>query len=134
MPDNSSPRIGPQLKRAIRRMVEDCDDFADAARKENFNVAAMRKALTRPHVIAYVRRARRSFRLLLSAGNYHRLAELRDQDENRLAAVQAVRLLEGEGDDDARSAPIERPGLVVVIRTGNLDLPASNAVRPLRAR
>lgn len=75
------PRVHGKLQRAIRRMVEDGDDYATAARKEAFTVAAMRKALNRPHVLAYVKRQRQASRAALCLGNDLRLVQIRPGGE-----------------------------------------------------
>ena len=125
--DVHKPRVHGKLQRAISRMVEDGDDYATAARKEAFTVAAMRKALNRPHVIAYAKQQRRAFRIALSTRNDLRLAEIRDQSQNMIAAVQAVRVLEGLREiDEARPTAEEQPGLVIVVQNYAPDAPATS--------
>lgn len=89
-----------------------------AARAVNFNVAAMRKALERPHVRAYLNAQRTYCRDAIAAKNPRRLAQLRDQDENRGAAVKAIQVMEGFGAEDHGRAPggtLTLPGLTIQI-------------------
>jgi hypothetical protein len=65
------------------------------ARKANLTVRAMRLALKRPHVLKYLRAERGVLLASASGQNLKALATLRDQTENRAAAVQAARTLEG---------------------------------------
>lgn len=95
-PDGTRKTIGRKLKTALDLMVWEGKLFNEAAATAGFNVHAMRKALERPHVRQYLREQKQVFRDSASAKNYHRAVEIRDQDENRTAAVQAIKLLEGE--------------------------------------
>jgi hypothetical protein len=76
-------------------MVEEGLQFDEAAVKQNLTVRAMRLALKRPNVIKYLREARHVFLTHVGAANIRRLRDLRDQDDNRAAAVQAARTIEG---------------------------------------
>jgi hypothetical protein len=76
-------------------MIEQGTPWEDAAVKSNLTVRAMRLALKRPAVIRYLRDARRVWLSSATGENLHALARLRDQDENKAAAVQAARSLEG---------------------------------------
>ena len=112
--------IGLALRAAITHMIESGDNFVDAGAKEGLSARAMRKAFGRGHVLAYVRQRRQEFRASLCAANEHRLAALRDQDENRAAAVQAVRVLERISEtDDVRPVTPSAPGLVIVIQASD---------------
>jgi hypothetical protein len=70
----------------------------------------MRLALKRPNVIRYLREARQVFLTHVGAANIRRLRDLRDQDENRNAAVGAARTIEGLIEDtSANGLGIGRP-------------------------
>jgi hypothetical protein len=88
-------QISPQMKAALDSMVEEGLQFDEAAVKQNLTVRAMRLALKRPNVIKYLRDARQVFLAHVGASNIRRLRDLRDQDENRAAAVAAARTIEG---------------------------------------
>ncbi|MFG1222155.1 hypothetical protein [Xanthobacter wiegelii] len=54
--------------------------------------------------------------------NVHRLAELRDQNEAKGAAVQAIRVLEDLAQQADAAPPSDvRPGIVVIIQRGHLQ-------------
>jgi hypothetical protein len=103
-------QISPQLKAALDSMVEEGLQFDEAAVKQKMTVRAMRLALKRPNVIKYLREARHVFLTHVGAANIRRLRDLRDQDENRAAAVQAARTIEGLIEDtSAGGLGIGRP-------------------------
>jgi hypothetical protein len=76
-------------------------DYDEAARNVNLTVRAMRKALEKPHVRAYLRTQRDVFRASISARVIFRLDELARQNENRAAAVSPFRTILQLDDDDA---------------------------------
>lgn len=106
-----------KTKRFLDRMVWEGLYWDDAARAEGMNVASARKALARPHVQRYVREQRQVFRASVSAQNISRAVEIRDQDENRTAAIQAIKYLDGLDDRDSTNAAGKSvtPGVVVQI-------------------
>lgn len=112
-------QVRGKLVKAIRYMIEGGGhDFAEAARVADMHAASIRNAFQKPHVIAYVRQQTQVFRTAVCTKNVSRLAELRDQDDNRSAAVQAVRALERLSEvDEARPSSHEAPGLVIVVQT-----------------
>ena len=86
--------VGGRLKAALDDMIWHGTDWDAAAVKANLTVRAMRLALKRPQVLAYVRRERGVLLASMSPKNLQRLGALRDQDDNKAAAVQAARVLE----------------------------------------
>ena len=98
--DRSMPkRVTGKLRIAIERLVWFGDRRADAATAAGLTDHGLRSALRKPHVLGYLR----SELALLWEGerprNVHRLAALRDQDDNRNAAVAAIKVLEQLTDD-----------------------------------
>lgn len=87
--------VSGRLKTALDDMIWAATPWDEAARKANLTVRAMRLAMERPHVLAYLRSGRRVRLATMSPQNIQRLGELRDQDDNSTAAVQAARALEG---------------------------------------
>ena len=87
--------VSGRLKAALDDMIEQGTPWEQAAVKSNLTVRAMRLALKRPAVIGYLREARRVWLSSATGQNLHALARVRDQDENKAAAVQAARSLEG---------------------------------------
>jgi hypothetical protein len=87
--------VSGRLKAALDLMTWEGLAWDEAALKANLTVRAMRLALKRPQVLKYLRAERGVLLASASGQNLHALAKLRDQDENRAAAVQAARTLEG---------------------------------------
>lgn len=119
--------IKGKLKVALDLMVFGGDDrvalpFQEAARNANFSVQAMRKAIEKPHIQRYLREKKQVLLASICGQNPSRLAQLRDQDDNRGAAVRAAMALEQIGTaEQARPAQFTMPGFVVQI----LNVPAS---------
>jgi hypothetical protein len=111
--------IRGKLRHALDAMVWEGLEYNEAARKFNFHVRSMRNALSRPAVQAYLRAERVVLRESMSPRNIHRLREIRDAADN-MPAVQAIRTLEGMGDDQhAGTSKQSLPGLVVQINVGS---------------
>lgn len=91
--------------------------WQQAGSKANYSLVSMRKALERPHVLRYLREQRQVFRAHAAAGNILRAVEIRDQDDNRTAAIQAIRYLDGIGDETVQreGQRAVSPGVVVQV-------------------
>jgi hypothetical protein len=97
-------RVTGKLKRACDLMVwgKPGDKngkplgWKSAAEEVGFRTCSMRKALERPHVRAYLAAQKVVWRDQASADTFHRVLELRNQDDNRMAALHAARYLEGD--------------------------------------
>ena len=123
-----SNNIGAKLRSALDLMVfgltegdkaGNALDFSDAARAVGFNVRAMRKALERPHVRAYLKAQKEVFRASASAQNISALVKLRDESGNGMVQLGAIKTLEQMTDDPAaQGTPQARPGLVIVVVNG----------------
>jgi len=87
--------VSGRLKTALDDMTWNGTPWDEAAVKSGLTTRSMRLALKRPHVLKYLRAERGVLLATASGQNLHALAKLRDQDENRAAAVQAARTLEG---------------------------------------
>ena len=87
--------VSGRLKAALDDMVENGTSWDAAALKANLTVRAMRLALKRPVVLKYLRQERHVLLARMSPQNLHALAKLRDQEDNKAAAVSAARALEG---------------------------------------
>lgn len=97
-------RVTGKLKAVCDLMVWDGMRWDEAALKLNFRTRSMRLAMQRPHVLRYIAAQRRVLLAQSSGQNLHRLGELRDQNNNPAAAVQAARALEALA-IDARGGP-----------------------------
>jgi hypothetical protein len=91
--------VSGRLKTALDDMVENGTSWDAAALKANLTVRAMRLALKRPVVLKYLRAERGVLLARISPQNLHALQRIRDQDENKAAAVAAARALEGMASD-----------------------------------
>jgi hypothetical protein len=99
--------VSGRLKSALDDMIENGTPWEEAAVKSNLTVRAMRLALKRQAAIRYLRDARRVWLSSATGQNLHALARVRDQDENRSAAVQAARSLESLASEQfGESGPI----------------------------
>lgn len=115
-------------------MVWEGLDIAEACRDANLKADSMRKALCKPHVLAYMRAQREVLRASMSGRNILTLAEVRDQTGNAMARVAAVKALEQLGDDPNKpTGNASVPGLVVVI--GSSLMPHERAIeaKPLKS-
>lgn len=115
-------RIGGKLRAALDLMVFGDENgntlpWNDAARAANMNVRAMRRSLEKNHIRQHLRAQRQVFLAAAGAKNISRLVELRDQNENRGAAVKAVAVLEqmGEQRQGDTASRVITPGIVIVI-------------------
>src|SRR6185437_11537377 len=83
---SAAGRVTGKLKIAIDRMVWFGDKRAVAAETAGLSDHGLRSALRKPHVLGYLRSELTLLREGERPRNVHRLAELRDQDDNRNAA------------------------------------------------
>lgn len=134
--DRSQPgRVTGKLKTAIDRMVWHGDKRADAAIAAGLSDHGLRAALKKQHVKGYWNAELTALREGERPRNVHRLAELRDQDENRNAAVAAIKTLEQLTDEGVAAGRHEQrtPGMVVVIVGGpSAPTPSKTIEAPFR--
>lgn len=124
--DRARPRkVTGKLQVALDAMVFEGLPYDEAAQKANITVRAIRMALSKQHVIAYIRQQRDVLRTSMSGRNILTLAEVRDQKQNQMARVNAVAALERmEDQTHAAGNRASTPGLVVVV----VNAPSSGAV------
>lgn len=112
-------QVRRKLQAALDAMVWQGLPFNEAAKAAGLPVPSMRKALGRPHVIAYLRNERQVFRASLVDEATFRMRQLSKQDDNRAAAVTATAKLMNEADEQVSAAAQRHaPGLVVIIQAG----------------
>lgn len=112
-------KVTGKLAAAIDFMIEEGLPWDKAAVKAELTVRAMRLALNRPHVVSYLKAKREVFRVHASTANIQRLVQMRDQDENKMAAVTAIKALEQIGESEQVSRGSQAlPGLQIVIVQG----------------
>jgi hypothetical protein len=121
----SVPKMTPQVRAACDLMIYEALPWEQAAVKAGVPARSMRRALHRPYVLKYLRDERQVLLAAISTATPLRLAQLRDQDENRNAAVNAARTLEGlDIDTPHRGGQASAPGFVIVLN------PSAPAVTP----
>jgi hypothetical protein len=109
-------RVTGKLHKAIEIMVWEGASRREAAQRAGLSDHGLRQALRRPHVLAHYRAECEVLRTSGRAKRLHRLEELAAQDENRNAAVAAIKVAEQLGDEQAASgARLNLPGLVIQI-------------------
>jgi hypothetical protein len=115
--NRSAPgKVTGRLHAAIMEMVWKGSCRADAAKAAQMTDHSLREALRRPHVKTFYLAELGILRTSERAKTFHRLCALRDQDENRNAAVAAAKLLEAiEADAPAYAPGSTRPGVTIII-------------------
>lgn len=133
-------RVTGKLRAACDYLVHEGLHFDEAARKANLSVRAMRYALGRSHVVAYLRQQREILREAMCGANILALADVRDQRENHNARVAAVKVMEQMGETTntrAGSGASQVPGFTIVLNvqgniTGSLtEQQRGDAAKPL---
>jgi len=116
-PTKSDPKqsISRKIREALDVMVWQGKHYDEAARSTDLPVRSMRRALSRPEVLSYLKREREVLRASMSGRNIHRLAEIRDA-ANNMPAVQAIRALEEMGADTQSGSTVRlSPGITINI-------------------
>jgi hypothetical protein len=109
-------RLSPKLQSAVAAIVEFGQELDEAAATAGMTTHALRVALARPHVIAAVRAAREVFHAYVRAQNIHHARQMRNTGKNEMARLGAMRLIEGDGDQQQRgSAANAPPGVTIRI-------------------
>ena len=104
-------------REVLDRMVWEGIDWYQAANEANIPLFSMRRTLSKPQVIQYLKEQRQVLRASLSTKNIHRLAQIRDAADN-MPAVNAIKLLEELGGEDAKLDPKAiTPGITIQINT-----------------
>ena len=107
------------MKIALDLIIHQGLDWEVAATQAKLQVRTMRLAMRRPHVLAYLKAERQVVLASVVAQNPRRLQQLRDQDENRAAAVRAASVLEAMDENAMQRGSgggvAHAPGLVIQI-------------------
>lgn len=108
-----------RVRIAIEAQAFDGLRRAEAAAKAGIAEHTLYQALRKPSVLAFWNECLQVLRTGERARNIHRLTEIREQDENRTAAVQAIKVLEEatESRSNSGSARAVTPGVVINITT-----------------
>jgi hypothetical protein len=124
-------KVTGRLRAALLDMVWKGSRRDDAAKANSMSIHGLREALRKPHVKAFYLAELGVLRESERPKTFHRLCDLRDQDENKNAAVAAAKALEQISDEPLRSnATVTSPG--VTIRILNVTAPIDVMPRPSR--
>jgi hypothetical protein len=106
--------LSAAVRTAIDAMLYERCTRAQACERAGFTQRALYLALEKSEVAEYFNRGLQVLRAGERAQNLHRLADLRDQDDNRTAAVKAIQVLEQlDAEAIARPASQVTPGIVI---------------------
>jgi hypothetical protein len=98
-------------------MVRNAASRNEAAQAAGMTDHSLRQALKRPHVMRHYLAECEVLRLSGRAKRLHRRDEIAHQDDNKNAAVAAIKTAEQLGDSqDAARGTQQMPGLTIVIR------------------
>jgi hypothetical protein len=108
------------VREAIDMMVHLGTHRDEAAKAVGMLPKSLYKALAKPHVKRYFNTQLEVLRTAARARNFHRLESIREQDSNPMAAVTAIKALEGlVAEQEANPAGrTQMPGLQIVIVQG----------------
>jgi hypothetical protein len=122
MTDRSKPKqVTGRLKIACDRMIWEGETYDVAAKAVGLTARAMRKALERPHVCAYLKAGKVTLRSSEGPRTLKRLVTLAHQDRNANAAVAACRAIEHIPSEESShhwGGQQMQPGLVIVVNAG----------------
>lgn len=119
------PRVQGKLVLALKAMVWEGQDLQQAAATAGLTTHAVRLALERPHVKAFLREQKEVFRAHASSQNIHRAVHIRDTSDNAMAVMRAITYIDDKDDEAAASGAARRaPGLIVQIVNSNVALMA----------
>lgn len=132
--DRSAPmKVTGRLRAAILEMVWKGARRTEAAEAAGMTDHSLRAALKKPHVLAFMRGELGALRESERPRTLNRLAALRDQDENKNAAVSAAKALEQLSDiaDERPTGASSSPGLTIRIVSAPAPAPLVD-VTPVR--
>jgi len=124
-----TPRITPRVRDAVDAIVGLGMPYDQAARQVGLSTYALRLALAKPHVAAYMRQQLKVLRDARGPRNFHRLCEIADA-QNNMPAVQAIRALELIGDEQTNNKQTVSPGVAIRIVNVTTTNPLANSAKP----
>lgn len=112
IPTKTEPRalqVKGRLTNALKSIVWQGNEIVQAARAAGMNPSVVRKALAKPHVIAFLKAERDVFRAYVASQNIHHAVKLR-KSGNAMAKLGAIKYLDGVSDERTGSQALT-PGL-----------------------
>lgn len=112
----NAPQVTGKLVIALKAIVWEGQELQQAATLAGLTTHAVRLALSRPHVIAFLKAEREVLRQYVSAQNIHHVVAMRESG-NAMAALGAMKLIEQMGTDNAGRSigSVGSPGLTIQI-------------------
>ena len=124
-------RVTGRLRDALRLMVWERMRDNEAACQAGITVTALRDALRKPHVLGWYREQLQVLRARERPANIHALVDVRDQQINQMARVQAVKALEQlDTEHQTTGSKAHSPGFVVIVQAHAVQ-PDANPTKPL---
>jgi hypothetical protein len=116
------PAVPARIKHAVELLLKlgAEPDYAKIATEVGYrSTAEFMRWFRKPQSVKYLKEQKRSYLESVNAGNPEALRRVRDESQNSMAKVQAVRTLESMGDrmDEANGARAghQAPGITIVI-------------------
>ena len=108
-----------RTRKAVDLMIWSGHHRDQAAKLAGMTPKSLYNALRRHHVRAYYLDQIRVLRESSLAKNHHRLEAIADQDDNRMAAVAAIKTMQHIADEQqATPSRVNRaPGVVIIVRS-----------------
>src|SRR6516164_5705692 len=125
-------KVTGRLRAALLDMVWKGSRRDDAAKANHMSIHGLREALRKPHVKAFYLGELGVLRESERPRTFHRLTALRDQDENRNAAVAAAKALEMLDDVQTSRPNMPSPGVTIRVISVNA-LPPTSDTKATRA-
>jgi hypothetical protein len=123
-------RVSGKLKVALTEMIWRGSRRPEAAAIAKMSDHGLREAMRRPHVKQWYLAELALLRENERPRTFHRLCDLRDQDENKAAAVSAAKALEQLSEENAgrpRVGGVTEPGISIMIVNPPAALPGDTA-------
>lgn len=114
------PRVTPELVVACKAIVWEGQELDQAASSAGLTTRALRLALQRPHVLAFLKEEREVLLAVARAQNIHHAIEVRRGD-NAMARLGAIKVIEAQTDHQPGQGVAREPGLVIQIVTGGAE-------------
>lgn len=108
-------RIERRLAIALKAIVHQGQELVEAAATAGMTAPAVRLALERPHVIAFMKQQREILRQYVSAQNIHHARRMRNESENEMARLGAMKYIDSVDIKQAAANAGQSAGFVIVV-------------------
>jgi hypothetical protein len=123
-PKEREREIPSRVRRACELMIEEGIDRVAAAERVGMRPDSLRRWLHQRKVLTFLRQGHDHHLATLCAANPTKLAEIRDSSPNWTSRVQAIRTMEGMGEEVSLRRPGEVPSPGVVLNIVTVAAPA----------